>query len=93
MAAYKLVVKLAVSNDDGRKQGVEVCLRSNGANKGASIFFCSLLLRCNLLAKKVPRRAPYSQHCDSVAKAKLLTDSGGANLRHAFGEKKYSARE
>ena len=25
--------------------------------------------------------------CDSVAKAKLLTDSGGANLRHAFGEK------
>jgi len=26
--------------------------------------------------------------CYSVAKAKLLTDSGGANLRHAFGEKK-----
>ena len=26
------------------------------------IFFCSLLLRCDLLAKKVPGRAPYSQH-------------------------------
>ena len=25
-------------------------------------FFCSLLLRCDLLAKKVPGRAPYSQH-------------------------------
>ena len=24
-------------------------------------FFCSLLLRCDLLAKKVPGRAPYSQ--------------------------------
>ena len=35
--AHKLVVKLAVvPNDDGRKQGVEVCIRSNGANKGAS---------------------------------------------------------
>ena len=34
--AHKLVVKLAVvPNDDGRKQGVEVCIRSNGANKGA----------------------------------------------------------
>ena len=27
-----------------------------------TIFFCSLLLRCDLLAKKVPGRAPYSQH-------------------------------
>ena len=27
-----------------------------------SIFFCSLLLECDLLAKKVPGRAPYSQH-------------------------------
>ena len=26
------------------------------------IFFCSTLLRCDLLAKKVPGRAPYSQH-------------------------------
>ena len=25
-------------------------------------FFCSTLLRCDLLAKKVPGRAPYSQH-------------------------------
>ena len=25
-------------------------------------FFCSMLLRCDLLAKKVPGRAPYSQH-------------------------------
>ena len=25
-------------------------------------FFCSLLLQCDLLAKKVPGRAPYSQH-------------------------------
>ena len=25
-------------------------------------FFCSSLLRCDLLAKKVPGRAPYSQH-------------------------------
>ena len=25
-------------------------------------FFCSLLLECDLLAKKVPGRAPYSQH-------------------------------
>ena len=25
-------------------------------------FCCSLLLRCDLLAKKVPGRAPYSQH-------------------------------
>ena len=25
-------------------------------------FVCSLLLRCDLLAKKVPGRAPYSQH-------------------------------
>ena len=27
-----------------------------------SFFFCSTLLRCDLLAKKVPGRAPYSQH-------------------------------
>ena len=26
------------------------------------VFFCSTLLRCDLLAKKVPGRAPYSQH-------------------------------
>ena len=26
------------------------------------LFFCSALLRCDLLAKKVPGRAPYSQH-------------------------------
>ena len=26
------------------------------------LFFCSMLLRCDLLAKKVPGRAPYSQH-------------------------------
>ena len=26
------------------------------------LFFCSTLLRCDLLAKKVPGRAPYSQH-------------------------------
>ena len=25
-------------------------------------FFCSSLLRCDLLAKKVPGRAPFSQH-------------------------------
>ena len=25
-------------------------------------FFCSLLLECDLLAKKVPGRAPFSQH-------------------------------
>ena len=27
-----------------------------------ALFFCSLLLECDLLAKKVPGRAPYSQH-------------------------------
>ena len=27
-----------------------------------TFFFCSTLLRCDLLAKKVPGRAPYSQH-------------------------------
>ena len=27
-----------------------------------NLFFCSTLLRCDLLAKKVPGRAPYSQH-------------------------------
>ena len=27
-----------------------------------AIFFCSSLLRCDLLAKKVPGRAPFSQH-------------------------------
>ena len=26
------------------------------------VFFCSVLLRCDLLAKKVPGRAPFSQH-------------------------------
>ena len=26
------------------------------------VFFCSLLLECDLLAKKVPGRAPFSQH-------------------------------
>ena len=34
--------------------------RSNDNLDG--FFFCSLLLRCDLLAKKVPGRAPYSQH-------------------------------
>ena len=28
----------------------------------AELFFCSLLLECDLLAKKVPGRAPFSQH-------------------------------
>ena len=28
----------------------------------ATFFFCSVLLRCDLLTKKVPGRAPYSQH-------------------------------
>ena len=32
------------------------------ARKGRFFFFCSLLLRCDLRAKKVPGRAPYSQH-------------------------------
>ena len=27
-----------------------------------AFFFCSLLLECDLLAKKVPGRAPFSQH-------------------------------
>ena len=31
-------------------------------NHDENIFFCSTLLRCDLLAKKVPGRAPYSQH-------------------------------
>ena len=26
------------------------------------VFFCSVLLECDLLAKKVPGRAPFSQH-------------------------------
>ena len=30
--------------------------------QGPCFFFCSLLLRSDLLAKKVPGRAPYSQH-------------------------------
>ena len=30
--------------------------------KLSAFFFCSTLLRCDLLAKKVPGRAPYSQH-------------------------------
>ena len=30
--------------------------------KVGGFFFCSTLLRCDLLAKKVPGRAPYSQH-------------------------------
>ena len=28
----------------------------------ACFFFCSVLLECDLLAKKVPGRVPYSQH-------------------------------
>ena len=33
------------------------------ARRGSrDVFFCSLLLECDLLAKKVPGRAPFSQH-------------------------------
>ena len=40
-----------------------VCLLSTHDNLlSGTIFFCSLLLECDLLAKKVPGRAPFSQH-------------------------------
>ena len=34
----------------------------SGPHSSTGFFFCSTLLRCDLLAKKVPGRAPYSQH-------------------------------
>ena len=36
--------------------------RTTDGTPAAQLFFCSTLLRCDLLAKKVPGRAPYSQH-------------------------------
>ena len=44
-----------------RGEGGGVVPRGAGASE-ALVFFCSTLLRCDLLAKKVPGRAPYSQH-------------------------------
>ena len=35
---------------------------SNGTCSHSHDFFCSLLLECDLLAKKVPGGTPYSQH-------------------------------
>jgi len=83
----KLVVKLAVvPNDDGRKQGVEVCIRSNGANKGAS---SSLPRSFDVASTKAPKNRTPWFHIPSKLSSSILTtmlSAGIAALAHRTKE-------
>ena len=57
----------------------------------SSIFFCSLLLECDLLAKKVPGGTPYSQH-NIIRKGIWIPPDPPPEITHYYSNlRQYSA--